>query len=166
MKVNWTFFSPNSLWYLNGNYLVIMVSASIILPLALMKQLGEQHYSHTCSLSLTVCRRIFETSADYNSFLIDANEAYNLDIWLFFVCSQATGSAQLGDSGNENFTIIEIKKLNEIIGDFQTDTCNNNHNNTPRTNVTLAIFFFTRCWLWSDRLLCKNISTCQVTILA
>uniref|UniRef100_A0A669CRM7 Solute carrier family 38 member 3 n=1 Tax=Oreochromis niloticus TaxID=8128 RepID=A0A669CRM7_ORENI len=33
---------PNSdLWYLNGNYLVIMVSASIILPLALMKQLGE-----------------------------------------------------------------------------------------------------------------------------
>lgn len=34
-------FSPNSLWYLNGNYLVIMVSASIILPLALMKQLGE-----------------------------------------------------------------------------------------------------------------------------
>uniref|UniRef100_A0A8D3BLN5 Solute carrier family 38 member 3b n=1 Tax=Scophthalmus maximus TaxID=52904 RepID=A0A8D3BLN5_SCOMX len=87
------------LWYLNGNYLVIMVSASIILPLALMKQLGEQHYSHTCSLSLTVCRRIFETSADYNSFLID-----------------------LGDSGNENFSIIEIKKLNEILGDFQTDT--------------------------------------------
>lgn len=39
-KVNWVL-SPNSLWYLNGNYLVVMVSASIILPLALMKQLGE-----------------------------------------------------------------------------------------------------------------------------
>uniref|UniRef100_A0A8D3DK54 Solute carrier family 38 member 3b n=1 Tax=Scophthalmus maximus TaxID=52904 RepID=A0A8D3DK54_SCOMX len=86
------------LWYLNGNYLVIMVSASIILPLALMKQLGEQHYSHTCSLSLTVCRRIFETSADYNSFLIDANEctrrsegarlhSYTIPILAFaFVC--------------------------------------------------------------------------------
>uniref|UniRef100_A0A7N6BTI1 Solute carrier family 38 member 3b n=1 Tax=Anabas testudineus TaxID=64144 RepID=A0A7N6BTI1_ANATE len=32
----------SDLWYLNGNYLVIMVSASIILPLALMKQLGEK----------------------------------------------------------------------------------------------------------------------------
>lgn len=31
----------NSVWYLNGNYLVILVSATIILPLALMKQLGE-----------------------------------------------------------------------------------------------------------------------------
>lgn len=29
------------MWYLNGNYLVILVSATIILPLALMKQLGE-----------------------------------------------------------------------------------------------------------------------------
>lgn len=36
-----TFFFLNSVWYLNGNYLVILVSAAIILPLALMKQLGE-----------------------------------------------------------------------------------------------------------------------------
>lgn len=28
-------------WYLNGNYLVILVSVTIILPLALMKQLGK-----------------------------------------------------------------------------------------------------------------------------
>lgn len=28
-------------WYLNGNYLVIIVSVAVILPLALMKQLGE-----------------------------------------------------------------------------------------------------------------------------
>lgn len=31
----------SELWYLNGNYLVVMVSISIILPLALMKQLGK-----------------------------------------------------------------------------------------------------------------------------
>lgn len=46
MSRPWLLISPplsphDSLWYLNGNYLVIMVSASIILPLALMKQLGE-----------------------------------------------------------------------------------------------------------------------------
>lgn len=46
-------FSPNSLWYLNGNYLVIMVSASIILPLALMKQLGE--YNVNISLLWEYC---------------------------------------------------------------------------------------------------------------
>lgn len=28
-------------WYLNGNYLVILVSVTVILPLALMRQLGE-----------------------------------------------------------------------------------------------------------------------------
>lgn len=28
-------------WYMNGNYLVILVSLTIILPLALMKQLGK-----------------------------------------------------------------------------------------------------------------------------
>lgn len=28
-------------WYMNGNYLVILVSVTIILPLALMKQLGK-----------------------------------------------------------------------------------------------------------------------------
>lgn len=28
-------------WYLNGNYLVVIVSIAVILPLALMKQLGK-----------------------------------------------------------------------------------------------------------------------------
>uniref|UniRef100_A0A8C5EH09 Sodium-coupled neutral amino acid transporter 3-like n=1 Tax=Gouania willdenowi TaxID=441366 RepID=A0A8C5EH09_GOUWI len=46
---------PNSdLWYLNGNYLVIIVSASVILPLALMKQLGYLGYTSGFSLSCMV----------------------------------------------------------------------------------------------------------------
>uniref|UniRef100_A0A8C9ZMK2 Solute carrier family 38 member 3 n=1 Tax=Sander lucioperca TaxID=283035 RepID=A0A8C9ZMK2_SANLU len=46
---------PNSdLWYLNGNYLVIMVSACVILPLALMKQLGYLGYTSGFSLSCMV----------------------------------------------------------------------------------------------------------------
>lgn len=32
---------PGRDWYVNGNYLVILVSVTIILPLALMRQLGE-----------------------------------------------------------------------------------------------------------------------------
>lgn len=32
-------------WYMDGNYLVILVSVTIILPLALMRQLGESSRS-------------------------------------------------------------------------------------------------------------------------
>uniref|UniRef100_A0A3Q2PM88 Solute carrier family 38 member 3 n=1 Tax=Fundulus heteroclitus TaxID=8078 RepID=A0A3Q2PM88_FUNHE len=59
---------PNSdLWYLNGNYLVIMVSASIILPLALMKQLGYLGYTSGFSLS---CMVFFLSAVTYKKFQI------------------------------------------------------------------------------------------------
>uniref|UniRef100_A0A4W6D2D9 Solute carrier family 38 member 3 n=1 Tax=Lates calcarifer TaxID=8187 RepID=A0A4W6D2D9_LATCA len=59
---------PNSdLWYLNGNYLVIMVSACIILPLALMKQLGYLGYTSGFSLS---CMVFFLTAVIYKKFQI------------------------------------------------------------------------------------------------
>ncbi|XP_022044993.1 sodium-coupled neutral amino acid transporter 3 [Acanthochromis polyacanthus] len=59
---------PNSdLWYLNGNYLVIMVSASIILPLALMKQLGYLGYTSGFSLS---CMVFFLIAVTYKKFQI------------------------------------------------------------------------------------------------
>uniref|UniRef100_A0A674NIC2 Solute carrier family 38 member 3 n=1 Tax=Takifugu rubripes TaxID=31033 RepID=A0A674NIC2_TAKRU len=44
----------SDVWYLNGNYLVILVSATIILPLALMKQLGYLGYTSGFSLSCMV----------------------------------------------------------------------------------------------------------------
>uniref|UniRef100_A0A8D3DFN9 Solute carrier family 38 member 3b n=1 Tax=Scophthalmus maximus TaxID=52904 RepID=A0A8D3DFN9_SCOMX len=55
------------LWYLNGNYLVIMVSASIILPLALMKQLGYLGYTSGFSLG---CMVFFLTAVIYKKFQI------------------------------------------------------------------------------------------------
>ncbi|XP_060898980.1 sodium-coupled neutral amino acid transporter 3 isoform X1 [Labrus mixtus] len=59
---------PNSdLWYTNGNYLVIMVSASIILPLALMKQLGYLGYTSGFSLS---CMVFFLSAVIYKKFQI------------------------------------------------------------------------------------------------
>ncbi|XP_023661292.1 sodium-coupled neutral amino acid transporter 3 [Paramormyrops kingsleyae] len=54
-------------WYLNGNYLVVMVSASIILPLALMKQLG--YLGYTSGFSLT-CMVFFLISVIYKKFQI------------------------------------------------------------------------------------------------
>uniref|UniRef100_A0A8C2A592 Solute carrier family 38 member 3a n=1 Tax=Cyprinus carpio TaxID=7962 RepID=A0A8C2A592_CYPCA len=60
-------------WYLNGNYLVVIVSCSVILPLALMKQLGYLGYTSGFSLSCMVF------------FLIAA--AYTVPILAFaFVC--------------------------------------------------------------------------------
>ncbi|XP_061583289.1 sodium-coupled neutral amino acid transporter 3 isoform X2 [Cololabis saira] len=55
------------LWYLNGNYLVIMVSGGIILPLALMKQLGYLGYSSGFSLS---CMVFFLISVSFKKFQI------------------------------------------------------------------------------------------------
>ncbi|XP_034961891.1 sodium-coupled neutral amino acid transporter 3 [Zootoca vivipara] len=54
-------------WYMNGNYLVIMVSVSIILPLALMKQLGYLGYASGFSLS---CMVFFLISVIYKKFNI------------------------------------------------------------------------------------------------
>uniref|UniRef100_A0A3Q3K6P7 Amino acid transporter transmembrane domain-containing protein n=1 Tax=Monopterus albus TaxID=43700 RepID=A0A3Q3K6P7_MONAL len=45
---------PAGEWYLNGNYLVIIVSVAVILPLALMKQLGYLGYTSGFSLSCMV----------------------------------------------------------------------------------------------------------------
>ncbi|KAG8534525.1 hypothetical protein GDO81_019227, partial [Engystomops pustulosus] len=54
-------------WYMDGNYLVIIVSVSIILPLALMKQLGYLGYASGFSLS---CMLFFLCSVIYKKFQI------------------------------------------------------------------------------------------------
>ncbi|CAM5127541.1 unnamed protein product [Eretmochelys imbricata] len=54
-------------WYLNGNYLVILISITIILPLALMKQLGYLGYASGFSLS---CMVFFLISVIYKKFQI------------------------------------------------------------------------------------------------
>uniref|UniRef100_A0A8C3AHT0 Solute carrier family 38 member 3 n=1 Tax=Cyclopterus lumpus TaxID=8103 RepID=A0A8C3AHT0_CYCLU len=95
---------PDSdLWYLNGNYLVIMVSASIILPLALMKQLGYLGYTSGFSLScmvffLSVIYKKFQIPCPFDEFTSntttthlsmndDDSHSYTLPILAFaFVC--------------------------------------------------------------------------------
>ncbi|XP_040009662.1 sodium-coupled neutral amino acid transporter 3-like isoform X2 [Xiphias gladius] len=54
-------------WFMNGNYLIIIVSAFIILPLALMKQLGYLGYTSGFSLS---CMVFFLISVIYKKFNI------------------------------------------------------------------------------------------------
>ncbi|KAF4072282.1 hypothetical protein AMELA_G00261260 [Ameiurus melas] len=54
-------------WYLNGNYLIIIVSVCIILPLAMMRQLG--YLGYTSGFSLT-CMVFFLISVIYKKFNI------------------------------------------------------------------------------------------------
>ncbi|KAM9444395.1 sodium-coupled neutral amino acid transporter 3a isoform 1-T5 [Clarias gariepinus] len=54
-------------WYLNGNYLVVIVSICIILPLALMKQLGYLGYTSGFSLS---CMVFFLIAVIYKKFQV------------------------------------------------------------------------------------------------
>ncbi|CAG6021758.1 unnamed protein product [Menidia menidia] len=55
-------------WFLNGNYLIIIVSALVILPLALMRQLGYLGYTSGFSLS---CMAFFLISVIYKKFNIE-----------------------------------------------------------------------------------------------
>ncbi|XP_066900253.1 sodium-coupled neutral amino acid transporter 3 isoform X3 [Kogia breviceps] len=52
-------------WYMNGNYLVVLVSVIVILPLALMRQLGYLGYSSGFSLS---CMVFFLIAVIYKKF--------------------------------------------------------------------------------------------------
>ncbi|XP_070695300.1 sodium-coupled neutral amino acid transporter 3-like [Pempheris klunzingeri] len=65
-------------WFLNGNYLIIIVSCLIILPLATMKQLGYLGYTSGFSLS---CMVFFLISVIYKKFNILCpleNEYHNI----------------------------------------------------------------------------------------
>lgn len=59
--------SGSSEWYQNGNYLIVIVSVSIILPLALMKHLGYLGYTSGFSLS---CMVFFLSAVIYKKFNI------------------------------------------------------------------------------------------------
>uniref|UniRef100_A0A8C6VVL9 Solute carrier family 38 member 5a n=1 Tax=Nothobranchius furzeri TaxID=105023 RepID=A0A8C6VVL9_NOTFU len=56
-----------STWFLNGNYLIIIVSALVIFPLALMRHLG--YLGYTSGFSLT-CMMFFLLSVIYKKFNI------------------------------------------------------------------------------------------------
>uniref|UniRef100_A0A8C5A5Y8 Amino acid transporter transmembrane domain-containing protein n=1 Tax=Gadus morhua TaxID=8049 RepID=A0A8C5A5Y8_GADMO len=59
--------SSSEEWYMNGNYLIVIVSVLIILPLALMKHLG--YLGYTSGFSLT-CMVFFLSSVIYKRFNI------------------------------------------------------------------------------------------------
>lgn len=67
--------TPTSAWYMDGNYLVILVSVTIILPLALMRQLGYLGYSSGFSLS---CMVFFLIAVIYKKFQVPCPLAHNL----------------------------------------------------------------------------------------
>lgn len=67
--------TPASVWYMDGNYLVILVSVTIILPLALMRQLGYLGYSSGFSLS---CMVFFLIAVIYKKFQVPCPLAHNL----------------------------------------------------------------------------------------
>ncbi|MEQ2195004.1 hypothetical protein XENOCAPTIV_006029, partial [Xenoophorus captivus] len=83
---------PAGEWYLDGNYLVIIVSVAVILPLALMKQLGYLGYTSGFSLS---CMVFFLISVIYKKF--------NLPCPFVDFALNSTGSVMnVTDSGGED----------------------------------------------------------------
>ncbi|XP_028969995.1 sodium-coupled neutral amino acid transporter 3 isoform X1 [Esox lucius] len=70
--------SSSGEWYLNGKYLVVLVSISVILPLALMKQLGYLGYTSGFSLScmvfflISVIYKKFQTPCPFTDFTLNS----------------------------------------------------------------------------------------------
>ncbi|XP_016279187.2 sodium-coupled neutral amino acid transporter 3 [Monodelphis domestica] len=94
-------------WYMNGNYLVILVSVTIILPLALMRQLGYLGYSSGFSLS---CMVFFLIAVIYKKFQIS--------------CPLPTFSANV--TGNTSHVQIIMKDSSggdPLIQASNTDSC-------------------------------------------
>ncbi|XP_051957583.1 sodium-coupled neutral amino acid transporter 3-like isoform X2 [Xyrauchen texanus] len=86
--------NPSGEWYLNGNYLVIIISCSIILPLALMKQLGYLGYTSGFSLS---CMVFFLIAVIYKKFQVPCpfvEFAHNRTV-VGFNTSVAAGGVQM-----------------------------------------------------------------------
>uniref|UniRef100_A0A8D0AIH9 Solute carrier family 38 member 5b n=1 Tax=Sander lucioperca TaxID=283035 RepID=A0A8D0AIH9_SANLU len=81
-------------WFMNGNYLIIIVTVGIILPLALMKHLGYLGYTSGFSLSCMVfflsAVSLWEITVYYLmsiTLLLDLQTAYTIPILAFaFVC--------------------------------------------------------------------------------
>uniref|UniRef100_A0A3Q2Y0V7 Solute carrier family 38 member 5b n=1 Tax=Hippocampus comes TaxID=109280 RepID=A0A3Q2Y0V7_HIPCM len=82
-------------WFMNGNYLIIIVTVSIILPLALMKHLGYLGYTSGFSLScmvfflsaVSVCEMINNKRGWTAVFPLCLQTAYAIPILAFaFVC--------------------------------------------------------------------------------
>ncbi|XP_019489730.1 PREDICTED: sodium-coupled neutral amino acid transporter 3 isoform X1 [Hipposideros armiger] len=86
-------------WYMNGNYLVILVSATIILPLALMRQLGYLGYSSGFSLS---CMVFFLIAVIYKKFQVPCPLPLNF--------ANITG----------NISLMEVTKKTQL--QWETDT--------------------------------------------
>ncbi|KAI7797855.1 sodium-coupled neutral amino acid transporter 5 isoform X2 [Triplophysa rosa] len=61
-------------WFVNGKYLIIIVSIFIIFPLALLKRLG--YLGYTSGFSLT-CMVFFLTSVIYKKFVTECNGEYS-----------------------------------------------------------------------------------------
>ncbi|KAG7478000.1 hypothetical protein MATL_G00075750 [Megalops atlanticus] len=78
--------TQSSEWYLNGNYLVVLVSVSIILPLALMKQLGYLGYTSGFSLScmvfflIAVIYKKFQVPCPFQDFSFNGTAALNTSV--------------------------------------------------------------------------------------
>lgn len=97
-------------WFLNGNFLIIIVSALIILPLSLMKQLGTffilsslfsfyssslsirslpsilvllPHHSRICPLSVTIVNHSFHCNPGYLGY----TSGFSLSCMVFFLIS-------------------------------------------------------------------------------
>ncbi|XP_048878509.1 sodium-coupled neutral amino acid transporter 3-like isoform X1 [Brienomyrus brachyistius] len=104
--------TPTSEWYLNGNYLVVILSVSVVLPLALMKQLGYLGYTSGFSLS---CMVFFLIAVIYKKFQVSCpfrDFSSNSTIILNTSASMEPAISYHGDRGQGSASLCSPRMFN------------------------------------------------------
>ncbi|XP_023579294.1 sodium-coupled neutral amino acid transporter 2 isoform X2 [Octodon degus] len=106
----------NGLWYLNGDYLVLLVSLMLILPLSLLRNLGYLGYTSGLSLLcmvffliVVICKK-FQIPCPMEVALL-MNETVNTTL---------TQSAELASTGGLNATVADSCRPRYFIFNSQT----------------------------------------------
>ncbi|KAK7808124.1 hypothetical protein U0070_021417 [Myodes glareolus] len=105
----------NGLWYLNGDYLVLLVSLVLILPLSLLRNLGYLGYTSGLSLLcmmffliVVICKK-FQIPCPVEALMI--NETVNATSALAFLASNVTSNATVADCCTPRYFIFNSQTV-------------------------------------------------------
>lgn len=105
----------NGLWYLNGDYLVLLVSLVLILPLSLLRNLGYLGYTSGLSLLcmmffliVVICKK-FQIPCPVEALMI--NETVNATSALALLASNVTSNATAADCCTPHYFIFNSQTV-------------------------------------------------------
>lgn len=117
--------SALSNWYMNGNYLIIIVTVCIILPLALMKHLGKSCDPTTKMLRGGVTRRTWIVTVSSVLFIgyLGYTSGFSLTCMLFFLIAVSPWISKILILGKLRSSVSSFVHQGKPLLDLLTHFC-------------------------------------------